>query len=371
MRTVRRSGCQHVAMAERGPTPTAGDIPEPLVLSEQLLAVYRQILSGRSRGPIALSELGQDREANLRAVDALADHGLVDICSDEGGSEIRLRATNPIVRLAEMVASREQALRDHEREVEQLRVMAATLTSEFQADRDARAVTVMEHLMEPAEIVARLEELYAHADRELRIFVTNRQSPEGLEAARESDLALLRRGLRVRLLCLESLTNDRAHLDYLRWYTAEGAEIRLLPTLPLRMILQDEQVAVVAAHGEDPSQGAVILRGHGIVRALGALFERYWESAHTYGDAPAAHTRTDWEKLTPAQSEIIRLMASGAKDDAIARRLGVSVRTVRRLTSELAARLQVESRFAFGVEAVRRGWVDAGAGKPLDSANTE
>ncbi len=96
------------------------------------------------------------------------------------GDLLRAAASNQsVVRLAEMVAARERGLRDHEREVEQLRVMATTLVNEFQADRERRAVTVLEHLTEPSEIVARLEELYAHGDRELRIFVTNRQQAEG------------------------------------------------------------------------------------------------------------------------------------------------------------------------------------------------
>ncbi len=334
------------------------------MLSEELLTVYRQILSGRSSGPVALRDVAQRSSTADRAVDALVDHGLVEISADQGTAEVRLRASNPVVRLTELVASREEALRDHERQVEQLRVMAATLTAEFQADRDRRAVTIMEHLTDPAEIVARLQELYAHGESELRIFVTNRQSPQALEAARESDAALIQRGIRVRLLCLESLTNDHAHVEYLQWYTQLGAQIRLVPTLPLRMVLQDEAVAVVAAHGDDPTQGAVIVRGHGIVRALGALFERYWDSGYEHDRTSSAPAGSEVQGLTPAQLEVLRLLAAGAKDDAVARRLGVSVRTVRRISGELSARLGVESRFAFGVEAVRRGWVDPRGASP-------
>lgn len=347
-------------MAERGqhaPEDDQGEVPAQLVLTDDLVAVYRQLLAGRV-GPRSTDGPGRGGRSvrTDELVRTLAQYGLVEVAGDEGDADLRWRATNPVVRLAEMVAGREQALRDHEREVEQLRVLATALVGEFEADRERRAVTVLEHLTDPPEIVARLEELYADEQRELRIFVTNRQSPEALEAARESDLSLLRRGIRVRLLCLESLVNDRAHLDYLLWYTEQGAEIRLCPTLPLRMILQDERVAVVAAHGEDPSQGAVILRGHGILRALGALFERYWDVATPYAGAAPVRPQDD-EALAPLQLEILRLMAAGAKDGAVARQLGVSVRTVRRVTAELAARLGVDSRFAFGVEAVRRGWL--------------
>ena len=62
--------------------------------------------------------------------------------------------------------------------------------------------------------------------------------------------------------------------------------------------------------------------------------------------------------------EVVTLLARGLKDDAIARRLGVSVRTVRRLISATIDDLQADSRFQAGVVAVQRGWV-AGASELL------
>ena len=48
----------------------------------------------------------------------------------------------------------------------------------------------------------------------------------------------------------------------------------------------------------------------------------------------------------------------GAKDEQIARSLGVSLRTVRRRMADLFEELGVESRFQAGVEAVRdAGWL--------------
>jgi DNA-binding NarL/FixJ family response regulator len=51
------------------------------------------------------------------------------------------------------------------------------------------------------------------------------------------------------------------------------------------------------------------------------------------------------------------MLAAGAKDEQIARALGVSLRTVRRRVAALLADLGVRSRFQAGVEAMRRGWV--------------
>jgi DNA-binding NarL/FixJ family response regulator len=50
-------------------------------------------------------------------------------------------------------------------------------------------------------------------------------------------------------------------------------------------------------------------------------------------------------------------LAAGAKDEQIARALGMSLRTVRRRVAEVTHELGAQSRFQAGVEAVRRGWV--------------
>ncbi|WP_165945224.1 hypothetical protein [Micromonospora sp. KC723] len=52
------------------------------------------------------------------------------------------------------------------------------------------------------------------------------------------------------------------------------------------------------------------------------------------------------------------MLASGAKDDAIARSLGVSARAVTRTVGELTTVLGAGSRFQAGVRAAKLGWLD-------------
>lgn len=59
-------------------------------------------------------------------------------------------------------------------------------------------------------------------------------------------------------------------------------------------------------------------------------------------------------ELTNRQVLIGRLMATGAKDAAIARQLGLSLRTVRAEISSLIAGLGARSRFQAGCLLVRR-----------------
>lgn len=51
------------------------------------------------------------------------------------------------------------------------------------------------------------------------------------------------------------------------------------------------------------------------------------------------------------------MLEDGHTDEVIARKLGVSIRTVRRLMADLLKTLNAESRFQAGVQATRRGWI--------------
>ncbi|GAA1406084.1 response regulator transcription factor [Catellatospora coxensis] len=60
---------------------------------------------------------------------------------------------------------------------------------------------------------------------------------------------------------------------------------------------------------------------------------------------------------TGRQIEVIRLLADGSTDETIARRLDVSVRTVRRDIADLTRQLDVQGRMALGVAVERLDWL--------------
>ncbi|WP_234373185.1 LuxR C-terminal-related transcriptional regulator [Streptomyces sp. H-KF8] len=51
------------------------------------------------------------------------------------------------------------------------------------------------------------------------------------------------------------------------------------------------------------------------------------------------------------------MLGDGLTDEGISRKMGVSIRTVRRTMADLMRRLNAQSRFQAGTEAVRRGWI--------------
>jgi DNA-binding NarL/FixJ family response regulator len=82
-----------------------------------------------------------------------------------------------------------------------------------------------------------------------------------------------------------------------------------------------------------------------------SYFELLWERAVAVPALERGDATPDLDELLLAQ------LAQGAKDEQIARILGISLRTVRRRVASMMAELGVDSRFQAGVEAVRRGWL--------------
>lgn len=85
-----------------------------------------------------------------------------------------------------------------------------------------------------------------------------------------------------------------------------------------------------------------------------SLFEQTWESAVPLG---ADHRRQGDDGVSASDRELLRLLASGLTDEGAGKRLGISVRTVRRQMAALMERLNATSRFEAGLKAAQRGWL--------------
>lgn len=129
-----------------------------------------------------------------------------------------------------------------------------------------------------------------------------------------------------------------------------GEEIRVLPELPTRLLLVGTSIAAMPEPLGLASTPGTLVRQRGIVEALGLWFEELWARAAPVNHA-AALASDDSRRF------LLEQLAAGAQDEQMARRLGVSLRTVRRRVAELMEELGAGSRFQAGVEATRRGWI--------------
>ncbi|MFC0625883.1 helix-turn-helix transcriptional regulator [Kribbella deserti] len=133
-------------------------------------------------------------------------------------------------------------------------------------------------------------------------------------------------------------------------------ETRAFLAVSATMVIADRLTALVIQPPVE-TDGALSWRGMLIedTRLVGLLCEMYdgvWECSLPFGADETPQPRV--EELTERQECIGRLLATGAKDEAIARRLGLSLRTVRAEISRLTEALGARSRFQAGVQLARR-----------------
>ncbi|MFI2432223.1 LuxR C-terminal-related transcriptional regulator [Streptomyces sp. NPDC018693] len=282
-----------------------------------------------------------DRLTQLSLLHEATDHQFVPVSPDVVFSPLLLR--------------KEAELDEQRARLSKERAALAELASEYTAITAHRAGSGVERLEGVDAVRVRLMELAHGARSDVRTFAPGGAlSAAALEAGRPLDEQNLARGVRMRTVYLDSVRNDSATVEYATWLASIGGETRTVPTLPMRMILCDRSAAVIPIDPDDSRQGALLIRYPSMVRALEELFDLVWENAATLGEAPQDPSA---DAPTDREAALLKMLAAGMTDEGIARKMGVSLRTVRRNTADLQKRLGVQSRFQAGAEAVRRGWL--------------
>jgi DNA-binding CsgD family transcriptional regulator len=129
-----------------------------------------------------------------------------------------------------------------------------------------------------------------------------------------------------------------------------GEEIRLLPDLPTRLLVVGDSHAVVPEPLGLADLPLAVVRQAAVVGAFRMWFDELWGRA-VVPVLEEAEPRLDLRRF------LLEQLAAGARDDQIARKLGMSLRTVRRRVAALMVELGADTRFQAGAEAARRGWL--------------
>jgi DNA-binding CsgD family transcriptional regulator/sugar-specific transcriptional regulator TrmB len=325
---------------------------EELGISVEAEAVYRLLLTSSRRAVADIAEASGLSENSVQAqMGLLTELGLLRPGPEPG----TVHAVGPEVGLAGLLAGREMALAAERTRVESARSNLELFVRECVEARTAQSR--VEHLAGIDMVRGRLQELAASARFEMLNVVATRPSPGALEASKVSDGELLERGVSVRSLCLSSTANDKETMLYGRWLREHGGEIRTTAALPLRMVVVDRAIAMLPSNPEDSAQGADVHIGGSVVVALVALFESLWGQAAPIDDWQPRRIDLTADLVSDQHREVLALLAAGATDETVARKLDVSVRTARRIAAEIAAQLKARSRFQAGVEAARQNLV--------------
>lgn len=329
-------------------------------------AVYAYALRS---GSISADDGAVAVELNLsRAAVSAAITGLVRLrllreepvaAGGTGRPGCRLVPVNPEVAAASLISPLDAQVHRQQAAISAIRTQLSAFRSHYDDTRGAGAAGAgVEELSDARDVATHL---YAAAERCRHEVISFRPegwllpAPAGASLPPVSATALLDRGVRVRLLLQHAVRADirsRAQLDRL---VERGAEIRTAGELPRQLVIFDSESAFLIPDDQAASgRAGVAIRHRHAVRLLTEMVAPTWSSAQTYTVKEIGyHGVADNLHRT-----IVELLADGLTDEAIARRLGVSVRTCRRHIATVLRGLDAVSRFQAGVLASATGMVD-------------
>ncbi|WP_067819450.1 helix-turn-helix transcriptional regulator [Nocardia inohanensis] len=285
----------------------------------------------------------------------VAEAALEALCHLEAA--VRLTESNGTVRwdahAPEALSEAESRRRNHD--LLRMQSAAARLGETFRSvrrttDADGAVVAVYER----RQLLADFEDLQHTAHQCVKVvergpFLSDVETEERMFELKSSRITA---GIDYRTLYQETIYQDPERLRHVLATNAVGALARTLPDPPLKLIVADDRRAVLVLHTDERRGDPMGIRvgPSPTLDLLVKTFDALWSMATPISVNPT-------EALDERDRAILTLMSMGATDDTIARRLGLSRRTVVRRTASLLERLGASTRFQAGVQATRRGWL--------------
>ncbi|MBP2327837.1 putative transcriptional regulator/DNA-binding CsgD family transcriptional regulator [Kibdelosporangium banguiense] len=298
-------------------------------------SVYRALLARHTAGPSTVAtDVGCSQKRVTRALNRLRAHGLVDRLA---GRPHRYAAIDPHIAVEALIRSRAG-------ELDQVRAAVGELSR--------LAVTAHPDGTEQIEIVRGRDALlrwFVRLQQEAREEVLGLVLPPYAQApSNPAEDTALARGVRYRGVYAPEALEGGTLLE-IQDLARRGEQARVLPGLRVKLAITDRRLALLPLSFDMSDVSAVVVRPSALLDALVDFFELCWrQSVPLQGDD---------DEVSSEDRSLLALMAAGLKDEAIARRLGLSLRTMRRRVSALHIRLGATNRFQAGVIAAQRGWL--------------
>ncbi|GHF92586.1 helix-turn-helix transcriptional regulator [Streptomyces thermodiastaticus] len=328
------------------------DLPH---LDEETLEVYRAFLFHDGQDPHELAGLADSDHYGVKtAIARLIDLSLLVASKDSPGG---LRAVHPSYGMRVLLQREQKELARRQHCIQHNTTVLDAIAAEYAAARKSAHADSIERLHNSDDIRTRLEALAESCRHEVLAFhLAGGLTEESVEDSRSLSERAVARGVRFRSIYIDSSMHDRVIRSHAQWMVEHNCEVRTAPSLPMRLLIVDTTAAVVSGLPGQGTASALLFSSRPVVLAMRALFEAYWEHADRFPHE-VAPCLTLPDEITPQERKLLELLANGLTDSAVARTLGISVRTERRKMAELMKRLGASSRFAAGVEATRRKWI--------------
>jgi DNA-binding CsgD family transcriptional regulator len=161
-------------------------------------------------------------------------------------------------------------------------------------------------------------------------------------------------GLVHRALYPLSLVDTPVGQRWIRSWADVGEEQRFVDRTPTEFAVFGNHAVLAVEEWGDPGSPYVFIRDTMPVE----IFTAYFDAAFSAGLPMPTERAADED-----DRRLLRLLGMGIKDEAIARYLGWSLRTVRRRVARLMVELGVETRFQLGIAADRAGLIGEERGR--------
>ncbi|WP_371406714.1 helix-turn-helix transcriptional regulator [Kribbella sp. NBC_00662] len=322
-------------------------------LTAELLAVYRTLLQkpelGRdTRLSELAAELDQTEDETAHNLQALRELGFL-VPSWIEGVEYPL---DPSLTFGRLAARRQQEIEALSDELRSDQLAADRFTADlanFLVQRTTRDVEILEGRELANQRMQRFRPKKSiwginQVDRVVNM------DPHVLP-----DRPHLERGIEIRYIYSEAFWKRPGAPEFVHLLTSLGGTVRIAPSVPFRLVIFDDESAVMGIDPDDHTVGAVVHHSPAVVRLAMELHLSLWDRAVD----PLKEQR--WAReggISAQEAEFLRLLVHGATDEQVARKLGVSMRTVRRIAAKLSEQVGASGRFELGVRAAQRGWVD-------------
>lgn len=324
-----------------------GGMLDEIGISDVEERVYRTLLA--RPGALCMEVARANGLSQKKAADALTVLESKGLTSRTPSRPARHFPARPDLAFEVLIREREECLG-------RVRLLGAELVREFQAGEERTSAQLLEVIENRDAIRQRWLQLQRGADREIMAL----SIPPYVTTGRycdEVELEHLEHGITYRVIYDRQVLTEPSHLEWIREAASAGEDARVHADLPMKLFIADRRFALMPLTSAHPGVDTALLVSEcALLDALILVFESFWDRAEpaTAGSTgqPAGSGRLD-----PEDEKILLMVASGITDDAIARTLGVSPRTVRRRIARLMRLLGAETRFQAGLQAAKRGWV--------------
>ena len=202
------------------------------------------------------------------------------------------------------------------------------------------------HLDGADEVTTMIERLMASARREVMVLTPDYEA-NSFEFRPQIGEAVTRNGAALKTVWGPAVLEAPQAVKYARLRGFRFPAPRAAPEVNVRAVIIDRSTAVVLGA---PGQLRMLSEGPAFDTLLSTA-DYLWEHSVELRSAVEIRERSH----RPRHETVLQLLAEGHTDQAIARRIGVSVRTVRNDVALVMGSLGARSRFQAGVRAVGLG----------------